>query len=82
MTNALPIVIFILIGLIFFVMRRNDRLKQDLNKAKQERDDLILGFERMQQDVKKYQIIKEEAFSSDIDELLERMRKRGQVDES
>lgn len=82
MTNALPIVIFILIGLIFFVMRRNDRLKQDLNTVKQERDDLILGFERMQQDVKKYQIIKEEAFSSDIDELLERMRKRGQVDES
>lgn len=82
MTNALPIVIFTLIGLIFFVMRRNDRLKQDLNTVKQERDDLILGFERMQQDVKKYQIIKKEAFSSDIDELLGRMHKRGQVDES
>jgi len=82
MTNALPIVIFILIGLIFFVMRRNDRLKQDLNKVKQEREDLILGFERMQQNVKQYQIIKEEAFSADIAELLERMRKRGQVDES
>lgn len=82
MSNVLPIIIVILCGLIFVLNRSNSRLKQDLNKAKQERDDLILGFERMQQDVKKYQIIKEEAFSSDIDELLERMRKRGQVDES
>ena len=82
MTNALPIIMLFFCGLTFVLTRRNVRLKQDLNKAKQERDDLILGFERMQQDVKKYQIIKEEAFSSDIDELLERMRKRGQVDES
>lgn len=82
MINALPIVIFILIGLIFFVMRRNDRLKQDLNKVKQEREDLILGFERMQQNVKKYQVVQKDAFNSDINTILDIMRKRGQVDES
>lgn len=64
---------------IFYQVKFNRRLNSELKAVKKERDDLILGFKRMQQNAKKYRVIKEDAFHSDVDELLKRMRAKGEV---
>lgn len=79
MINFVSIIAGIAVFLAFIFYQFNQRLKRELKDVKRERDDLILGFERMQQNAKKYEVIKRDAFDSDINKLLKRMRERGEV---
>lgn len=87
--SHLFILIALLAGLIVVLVMTIQRLKnnlittkQNLKDVKQERDDLVLGYKRIKENAEKYQVIKTDSFNSDINELIERMRRKGQVDES
>lgn len=82
MNNIYLTIIMGLLAVIVFLFRNHRNLKQSFTEIKRERDDLVIGFERIKQNAKKYQVIKKEAFNGDIDLILERMRKRGQVDDA
>ena len=79
MINFISIIGGIAAFLAFIFYQFNQRLKRELTDVKRERDDLILGFKRMQQNAKKYEVIKRDAFDSDIAELLNSMREHGEV---
>lgn len=79
MINLISIVAVIAVLATFFLYQFNKRLKRELTDVKRERDDLVLGFKRMQQNAKKYEVIQRDAFDSDINDLLKRMRERGEV---
>lgn len=79
MINLISIIAVIAVLAAFFLYEFNKRLKRELTDVKRERDDLVLGFKRMQQNAKKYEVIQRDAFDSDINDLLKRMRERGEV---
>lgn len=79
MINLISIVAIIAVLATFLLYQFNKRLKRELTDVKRERDDLVLGFKRMQQNAKKYEVIQRDAFDSDINDLLKRMRERGEV---
>lgn len=79
MINLISIVAVIAVLATFLLYQFNKRLKRELTDVKRERDDLVLGFKRMQQNAKKYDVIQRDAFDSDINDLLKRMRERGEV---
>lgn len=79
MINLISIVAVIAVLATFLLYQFNKRLKRELTDVKRERDDLVLGFKRMQQNAKKYEVIQRDAFDSDINDLLKRMRERGEV---
>ncbi len=79
MINLISIIAVIAVLATFLLYQFNKRLKRELTDVKRERDDLVLGFKRMQQNAKKYEVIQRDAFDSDINDLLKRMRERGEV---
>lgn len=79
MINLISIIAVIAVLAAFLLYEFNKRLKRELTDVKRERDDLVLGFKRMQQNAKKYEVIQRDAFDSDINDLLKRMRERGEV---